>query len=90
MKSNVDLTENRDFRTNEDDIENKWAIYQGNQQDRETKKQIHTFCDMITCDCCGCQIYPYFVNTICPKCAQRIEYRENLSKFFWLGRTRYE
>lgn len=67
-------------------LSDKGAIYQGNKNERRSKKFADSFSDGICCDCCGRDIYPYYHDTLCNDCLMTMEYRSELQKIFWLER----
>ncbi|MBP3707526.1 MAG: hypothetical protein J6J36_02820 [Clostridia bacterium] len=64
----------------------KGVIYQGNNQERKSKRFADSFSDGVCCDCCGRMLYPYHNDTICPQCSDKFEYRDSLRRIFWLER----
>jgi hypothetical protein len=62
---------------NDFDIEcpdDHWGIFQGNAKVREFKKRARSFCDYITCDCCGKKLYPYYQDSLCVRCRDVYNY----------------
>ena len=55
-------------------LEDKGLVYQGNRDERLSKKLEATFCDRVTCDRCGAFIFPYRSDTLCDYCREDMEY----------------
>ena len=59
-------------------------FYQGNKNERATKKLVNQFNDMQTCDRCGSYIAPYDNETLCRFCRKDIYYSFVRDNIFWI------
>lgn len=49
------------------------CVVQGNGETRKVKKLCDEFGQCNFCDCCGCELKPYYQDTLCERCNQPFE-----------------
>lgn len=83
MIGDVEHSQSR-FATAERNLIDTGLIYQGDKNERNAKRLVNSFNDMVECDRCGAQIAPYENDTLCKFCRKDLWYSFIYDNIFWL------